>query len=206
MMSDRFGDLCVFSRTGIMPYGKPESLFENIVSVAGFFGFSSLPEELKIKIHICNESEFKYIKEKSYMNQPDYVVAFTCNVNQIYVLDYRNVSSWYSLNAYNAVIVHECIHAFQTYYSMISPRQYEWLYESVACYLAKQKTSYDGKNGVTWEVFTSDFYRINDCYGLAYNFGREIFKRFGDEILKVIKIPGAYTDQLAEVYNSKILK
>ncbi len=206
MMSDRIGDLCVFSTTGAMPFENRESLSENIVSVADFFGFRSLPNELKIKIHICNGTEFKHKKEESYMNEPYHVIAFTCDINKIFVLEYTDVSSGYSLNAYDAVIVHECIHVFQAYFSMISPGRYVWLYESVACYLAGQKNPYGEKKGVSWEAFTNDFYRINDCYGLAYSFGKEIFRRFGGEILRVIKTPGAYTDQLMGVYNSEILK
>ena len=206
MMPERIGDLCVLNTTSTMPYKNWKSLFENIVSVADFFEFRSLPDELKIRIHICNEAEFKHKKEESNMNKPNCMVAFTCDVNKIFVLEYRDINSRYSLNAYDAIIVHECIHVFQAYFSMISPRQYIWLYESVACYLANQKKLYNGKNGASWETFTKDFYRINDCYGLAYNFGKEIFKRFGDEILRVIKTPEAYTDQLVEIYNSEILK
>lgn len=204
-MSGGIGDLCVFSTIGTMLCENRESLVENIVSVADFFGFRSLPDKLKIKIYICNGAEFRLKKEKSHINGLDQVIAFTCDVNNIFVLEYRYVNSRYSLNAYDAVIVHECIHAFQAYFSMILPRQYVWLYESVACYLAKQKKLYDGKKEISWETFTNDFYSINDCYGLAYNFGEGIFKHFGDEILKVIKTPGVYTDQLAEVYNSEIL-
>lgn len=205
-MPNRIGDLCVFSTISTMPYENRGSLFENIVSVATFFGFRSLPDELKIKIHICNGAEFKLKKEESHMNELDQVIAFSSDINNIFVLEYGDVNSWYSLNAYDAVILHECIHAFQAYYSMISPRQYIWLYESVACYLAKQNKVFDKKNRVPWDTFTNDFYRINDCYGLAYNFGEAIFKQFGDEMLRLIKRPEEYMVELMEIYNSKILE
>ncbi len=204
MMPDRIGDLCVLSTAGTIAYENRESLSENILSAAAFFGFSSLPDELKIKIHICSEEEFKQKKEELNIDVPDFVIAFTCKINNIFILEYRNINRWYSLNAYNAVIVHECIHAFQTYFSMIPPKQYVWLYESVACYLAKQKKAYNRKNKVLWETFTNDFYKINDCYSLAYNFGGEIFKQFGDDILRVIRKPEAYIVELMEVYNSHI--
>lgn len=206
MMIDRIGDLCVFSTVETMAYESWESLSESIVTAAAFFGFSSLPDELKIKIHICREEEFKQKKEELHMNVPDYVVAFTCKINKIFILEYKSLDDWYSLNAYNTVIVHECIHAFQTYFSMISPKQYAWLYEAVACYLAGQKKTYNRKNRVLWETFTNNFYGINDCYSLAYNFGKEIFKQFGDEILRVMKRPEAYIAELMEVYNSKMLE
>lgn len=205
-MDDRIGDLCVLNTLGTMAYENWKSLSENIVSVAAFFGFRSFPDELKIKIHICSGEEFKQKKEELHMNVPDYVIAFTCNMNKIFILEYRNIKRWYSLNAYNAVIIHECIHVFQTYFSMIPSKQYAWLYESVACYLAKQKKTYNRMHKVLWETFTNDFYRINDCYSLAYNFGIEIFKQFGDEILRVIKRPEVYIVELMEVYNSKILE
>lgn len=204
-MASRIYDLCVLETTGTMPYENLESLCKNIVSIADFFGLKSLPDELKIKIHICSEAEFKYKKEELHMNESDSVIAFSCDVNKIFVLEYRDLNSSYSLNAYDAVIVHESIHAFQAYFSMIPPKQYVWLYESVACYLAKQKKSYDGKSGVSWDAFINNFYTINDCYGLAYNFGKASFKRFGDEVLRVIKAPEKYMDELMEVYNSEIL-
>lgn len=205
MMFDRSGDLCVLSTAGTIAYENWESLFKNILSVATFFGFRSFPDELKIKIQMCNEEEFKQKKEEFNMNVPDYAIAFTCKINRIFILEYRNINRWYSLNAYDAVIVHECIHVFQMYFSMISPKQYAWLYESVACYLAKQKKAYNRENKVLWETFIHDFYKINDCYSLAYNFGIEIFKRFGNDILRVIRRPEAYIVELMEVYNSKIL-
>lgn len=203
MMSGRFGDLCILSGSGAMPYEGREHLLENIVRIADFFGFRSLPDELKLAIHICGGAEFKRKKEESGVNIPDHAAALTCGVNQIFVLAYRAVSSAYSRNAYDAMIVHECVHAFQAYFSMAPPGQYVWLYESVACYLAGQIKPYNEKNRVSWEVFTNDFYGIHDCYGLAYQFGNEIFARFGDEIRRVIQTPGAYLDRLAKVYELK---
>lgn len=200
-MSNRIGDLCVFSSIGTMPYENKGSLFENIVSVAVFFGFRSLPDELKIKIHICSGTEFKIKREESHLNELDQVIAFTRDVNNIFVLEYRDINSCISSNAYDSIILHECIHAFQAYFSMISPRQYIWLYESVACYLAKQNKVFDEKNRVSWETFTNDFYRIRDCYGLAYNFGKAIFKQFGDEILRLLKRPEEYMVELMEIYD-----
>ncbi len=147
MMSNGIGNLCVFSTMDAMPYENSGILFENIVSVATFFGFRSLPDELKIKIHICSGKEFKLKKEESHMNEVDQIIAFSCDINNIFVLEYRDINSWYSLNAYDAVILHECIHSFQAYYSIIPPRQYIWLYESVACYLAKQNKVFEKKIG-----------------------------------------------------------
>ena len=44
-MPDRIGDLCVLSTAGTIAYENRESLSENILSAAAFFGFSSLPDE-----------------------------------------------------------------------------------------------------------------------------------------------------------------
>jgi len=204
MMPDRIGDLCFLSAAGAVTDENWETLAENIVSAAGFFGFRSLPDELKIKIHICNEAEFNCKKEELHLNGPEYAAAFTYDVNEVFVLEYSAVNRWYSLNAYYTVIVHECIHAFQAYFSMIPPGQFAWLYESVACYLAGQKRSYNGRDGASWLTFINDFYRIDHCYSLAYCFGEAVFKRFGDETLSVIKMPEAYMDQLEKVYSSEI--
>lgn len=203
MIVRRIGDLCIVSITGTMPDENLKNLVENIVFVATFFGFKSLPDELKLKIRICSETEFKIKKEELHMNKLDQVIAFTCDINNIFVLEYNAVNDWYSSNAYDAVILHECIHVFQAYFSMISPRKYIWLYESVACYLAKQNKSFNEKNRASWEDFTNNFYSNCDCYGLAYNFGEAIFKRFGNEILRLIKRPEECMIELMEIYNSK---
>ena len=71
-MPDRIGDLCVLSTAGTIAYENRESLSENILSAAAFFGFSSLPDELKIKIHICSEEEFKQKKEELNIDVPDF--------------------------------------------------------------------------------------------------------------------------------------
>lgn len=203
MIAGKIGDLCIVSITGTMPDENLKNLVENIVFVATFFGFKSLPDELKLKIRICSETEFKIKKEELHMNKLDQVIAFACDINNIFVLEYNVVNDWYSSNGYDAVILHECIHVFQAYFSMISPRKYIWLYESVACYLAKQNKSFNEKNRVSWKDFTNDFYSNCDCYGLAYNFGEAIFKRFGNEILRLIKKPEEYMIELMEIYNSK---
>ena len=203
MDTNRINDLCVISTTDIISDENLNNLVENIVFVATFFGFKSLPNELKLKIDICNETKFKIKKEELCMNELDQAIAFAYDINNILVLEYKAVNDRYSLNEYYAVILHECIHAFQAYFSMISPEKYIWLYESVACYLAKQNKSFSEKNRVSWEKFTNDFYSSDDCYCLAYNFGKTIFKRFGNEILRLIKKPEEYMIKLMEIYNSK---
>lgn len=206
MMAGRISDLCVFDTTGTVSYENGGDLSENIVLAAAFFGFRSLPDELKLKIHLCSETRFRLKKEELHRKELNQAIAFTCNINNIFVLEYKAVNDGYSLYAYDAVILHECIHAFQAYFSRISPGKYIWLYEAVACYLAGQSKKLNEKNRVLWESFTNDFYSSSNCYGLAYNFGEAIFKQFGDEVLKLIKRPEEYMTELRELYNSELWK
>lgn len=205
MIHDRIIDkTCIFEVFNLEAL-KQERLYENIIAIADFFGIGDLPDELLIKIYICQEEEFLK-KARLYIEDSSQVIAFTCDVNKIYVLEYECINDRYSINEYEALIIHECTHVFQAYFSMLPPEQYVWLYETVACYLAKQEKTYTGRNRVLWDDFVNDFYKIDECYGLAYIFGKEIFNCFGEEILNVLKNPEAYTDRLKWIYDSKILK
>lgn len=178
------------------------TLSERIVEVAYFFGFCNLCNELKLKIHICNELYFNRMKEKYCLNKNKYTIAFSCDINHIYVLDYNLICRAWKLNAYEAVIVHETVHVFHRYFSQLPPYEYVWLYESVACYLAKQENIYNFDKDILWNTFIKDFYSIKDCYNLAYIYGKAIFNEYGHEIYEVIKIPIKYENTLKEIFNS----
>ena len=93
----------------------------------------------------------------------------------------------------------------QFYFSKIPSRQYVWLYESIACYLAGQKKKDNSLKIEAWDVFENDFYNMQDCYGVAYRFGEAIFRLYPNESLTIIKHPEIYKERLIEMYNSEIL-
>lgn len=201
-ITSKINALCVLSNFQF--YLNFNSLFEKIISVANFFGFQLFLDEFKIKIQICSELDFNQKKNKFQMNDSEDLIAFTCNVNQIFVLEYEKIKNKYTFEEYEAVIIHECVHVFQAYFSRLSPKQYIWLYESVACHLAEQKKHYDLNKLVSWDTFINDFYNIDDCYGLAYKFGNIIFSHFGQDIFNVIKNPIKYIEQLKYIYATEI--
>lgn len=205
-MRGKIEDLFVLEQPTNQLCFKTDALYKRLISAAEFFGFTYLPDELRIQMKKCDKNEFNNKRKTLLGGENDQIIAFTCNVNQIFFLEYRFVENQYSHKAYNAVIIHESIHVFQAYYSELPPSQYVWLYESVACYLAGQKIAYNPQKNVSWNNFVEEFYNIENCYGLAYKFGEALFRLYGDEVLCILKSPEEYEDKLIEVYNSIFLK
>lgn len=203
-MYSQINRLCTLELLDHQLYGHLGVLTEKIVDVANFFGFLALPDEYKIKLRECNEPEFRQVVRQVYIGQMDYIVAFTCDANRIYVLSYANIKDRYSLRSYIGFIVHECVHVLYAYFSRLPFNRYAWLYESIACYLAKQEKTYSFNEFVPWERFTDNFYIINECYALAYNYGRLLFDYFGEDILNALKNPLQSADKFMYVYNSKL--
>lgn len=179
-----------------------DNLEERIISVAHFFGFQFLPKDLKLHLQICNRDDFEKARVKTNLSKIRDMLAFTCNVNHIYVLQRDCLSEWVSDSSYAAIIVHECVHIFQLYYSRLPQKQYVWLYEAVACYLAGQKKDYVGAIGVSWQNFADNFYGITNCYGLAYAFGEQLFLQHNTIALEIIKDPKKYETILKNMFYS----
>ena len=177
-----------------------ESAYDRIISVASYFGIIQLPEDIRIHIHICDKAEFEDIRQGIGINIIDEAVAFVSDINHIYVIKYDCIKRFLSKSSYSAIILHECIHVFQLYYSKLPQSQYIWLYESVACYLADQKKQYDRRSEKLWDAFVNDFYNVPDCYGLAYDFGRKLFETYYDEVLSIIKYPEKYWERLVDLF------
>lgn len=183
-------------------FPKYKSLDKKIKSVANFFGFSSLPEEYKIKIFFCNTEKMEFWKIKNKVSLPKFAQAYTISGNQIFILEYDCLKSKYSQNDYIAMIIHECVHVFQGYFSYISPIKYIWLYESVACFLAGQSNVSNQKDFEEWDVFISSFYSIKNCYGIAYNFGKKLIETNSrDFVLEILRNPIKHISYLKNLYN-----
>lgn len=179
-------------------------LYTSIANSAEFFGIYCLPEELKLKINICSEEEFHHKKVEMRLPQSNDALAFTCCVNCIYVLEYgqlsRNMVEMVEMD-YHAIVVHECIHVFQEYYSMLPPHKHVWLYETIACFMARQTRAYTPERYPSWENFVTDFYSIDNCYGLAYQFGKHLFQCLPKTILlDVIRDPAPHMEALRLIY------
>lgn len=175
---------------------------ENIEKIAEWFGFVSFPNELKIHIYIEKPEIFKIIKEKYRLSIPSSSIAFTVEVNKIYITMYECLSHLMTQIDYAKLIIHECTHVLQMYYCKIDPSKYIWLYESMACFIAKQYSTCELPLNICWSKFVNDFYNIDGCYSLAYKYGSKMFQYYSDkEILKLLKNPNNYIDEFKKIYD-----
>ena len=198
-------DLCIFSLISKEVYKNISKLSDEITAVSSFFGFQKLPQELKMHIHEFTLDDFQYIQQNNinvFSDSVNKLLAFTYNVNQIYVLNYESIKHCYSVRDYISIVVHECVHVLQAYYSRVPTSSYIWLYESVACYLSHQKKEYVVNKIVPWQDFICKFYYIDDAYAIAYEYGSLIFDAYDSEILDVIKEPTNYSDELRLLYTN----
>lgn len=202
MMKNKIYDLITLDSMDNLPYEIKDALSHKILEVANLFGFTYLRDDLKIKLFICEKSDFENKMKDICINSSEEIVAFQYNINCVFVLDYQNLNTKYSQAEYISVIIHECVHVLQFYYSKISSKQYVWLYESIACYLSGQKNKRDIIDIESWDVFESDFYNMKDCYGVAYRFGAALFQSYLAEAMVIIKYPEMYKERLIELYNS----
>lgn len=174
---------------------------DKIKEIANWFGFSVLPQELKLRIYIVEMDYIKSYIKKHNLNIPTYSTAFSVSGNEIYIASYTCLCKVMSEEEYIKLIIHECTHILQMYFSKITPENYIWLYESVACYISNQYNDYLPEQIITWDIFVNDFYNIVDCYGLAYKYGLELFKHYTKrEILNLIKHPEENFDLFKNVY------
>ena len=203
-MNTEIKNLIVFESDNKFPIEVMECMYKRIISVAGFFGYTYLPKEIRLHLHICDTDRFEKIKNTTNLVGMENVIAFTCNINHIYVTDYKTVEEQFNLSSYVAVIVHECIHVLQYYFSRISQNEYIWLYESIACYLSGQKETYNNYTDIKWDSFVREFYGVPNCYGRAYKFGEILFNAYPNSILNIIKSPQQYEKQLDRLFNMEI--
>lgn len=197
-------DIFILSSTIENDYYNIISILEdNGKRMAKWFGFLELPQELKIHIFIEELEILKEIKKRLSINIPSYSIAFTANANKIYVSNYECLNHSITKIDYNKLILHECIHIFQMYFSRILPSKYVWLYETIACLLSEQDNACMPESEVSWNMFTKDFYNIKGCYGLAYKYGVKIFQNYSyEEVLNLIRKPNQYIIECKSIYES----
>lgn len=200
-------DIYMLSSVEAYSFNKIVPLLEKEgIKIAKWFGFSCFPCELKIHIYIENKSTFQsYIQEKKLCHIPEDAIAFAVNGNEVHILDYASVEYRFIAPDYTKIILHECIHILQGYYSKVKPSECIWLYESVACFLAKQMRTYPFAQNVSWNMFISNFYKIDNCYGLAYKYGRQLFRFYSEnEILQIIKCPFKYMEDCKKIFEQNV--
>lgn len=95
----------------------------------------------------------------------------------IYALSYSELSKKMSRSGYLRAIRHELIHVLQHLASRVPPHEMIWLYESLACVIAKQRQKLPISTS-DWFRFVTNFYAIPDCYAVAYNFGKALLDAY----------------------------
>lgn len=166
---------------------------------ADLFCIKKLPDDMRIIIHICDDIDSGVYWLDSYRNMK--ASAITADVREIYVQKPSfNSSTEVDLHMFKKQIIHECVHAFQAYYSLVLPNKYIWLYESIACFLADQYVKRDEVNNVSWDDFVNSFYLIDGCYAIAYSYGKTLFDSLGIKVLERIKQPQLYWNEFEKLY------
>ena len=64
-MNIEIKDLIVFDLQGYSLCGWTECFNKNIITVSNFFGFVSLPNDIKLHLHICEKDDFETVKQKT---------------------------------------------------------------------------------------------------------------------------------------------
>ena len=192
-------DYVIYDENELFVFSSPDSnidqtkylyIKDKIYSVCSYFGIRYLPSNLKFKINIVQKEIIGDLILRRGLNIPEFSYALTLDAKNIYVTSFQNVSNIYSIDEYLSIILHECIHVIQGYYSLVNPNKCIWLYETIAVFLADQKPKKRKDFYVKWEDFINNFYNIESSYEIAYFFGYSLFNNFSkDHLLEMIKAP-----------------
>lgn len=161
-------------RLGQLPEEILKVLGKKASEIAHLFEIPCLPVDLKISIRLLKKSDFeREIKLHFGHERPPELLAFADS--QITVLAYPDLPSVHSKKHFAKIIVHEIVHILQLYATRIPPKYAVWLYESLACRLADQFKPFDCRMcPASWEETKKNFYKINNCYEIAYALGNAL--------------------------------
>lgn len=151
-----------------------------LLNLAMFWKIYSLPEECKINIVFLNPSQFEDKLLLYEFENTHFVTAIT--KEKIFIKKNDNLEEAFTTKEYQQIIIHECVHMLQMYSTSILPCQQIWLYESIACYMARQLDDCVEKEQVpSWNEFSSSFYTCKNAYYWAYKVGEYIFHNYKQE-------------------------
>lgn len=158
-------------------HGLKRFLSHSIMKDVRLFNIPVLPSQIRIPIQILNERDFKNELRTASRNDFGIRNCFAYTDSHVHVLSYQDLKGKVARTDYLKMIRHECIHVLQHLSSRIAPRELIWLYESVACVIAKQFRN-TPLNPPTWFNFTRHFYAVPECYAVAYHFGKAMLKAY----------------------------
>lgn len=146
-----------------------------IMKDSQLFGIPIQSSPFRIPVLILNRNDFNIQLEKTPLTRFGATDCLAFSTSCIYVLSYQQLYSNVRRTHYLKAIRHECIHLLQHLTSKVPPHEMIWLYESVACTIAKQHQRFP-INPPTWVNFTRNFYANTDCYSTAYHFGKALLE------------------------------
>ncbi len=159
------------------------------------FQIPPLPERYRIEVAILTEDEFVRTRSTSRVTFATLQNPIAYIDSSIHVLHYSHVSAFCERKSYLKTIRHECVHALQLLASQVHPKNYPWLYESIACAVAEQKQIIP-ETIPAWKTFVEHFYEIPGCYAIAYHFGCALLHRFS--IPEIIQLSKSNTECFTE--------
>lgn len=158
-------------------HGIERVMSRTIMKDVRLFNIPVLPPQMRVPLQIHNARDFR--NESKMASQNNFAIrnCFAYTDSHVHVLSYQHLKGKVNRTDYLKMIRHECIHVLQHLSSRIAPREQTWLYESVACVIAKQYRN-TPLNPPTWFNFTRHFYAVPECYAVAYHFGKAMLKAY----------------------------
>ena len=159
---------------------------DTLVSLALFWKIPPIPDDCKIRVVFLEKVQFE--QQLISCGLETHKSIFAVTTDRIFIRKYSDLCGICSRKEYRKLVIHECIHMLQMYSTTLIPRNYIWLYESVACYMAGQKEESTEQNLSIpqWKEFCTSFYTCTNAYYWAYKVGEYIFDNYNQEqILKI---------------------
>lgn len=181
----------VFNVIGLTASATQEfySLYSSSIKpLLNFWQIQVLPDECRIDICFYDKIEFDKILHDRQISIEDDIIAISDF--QIHVLEYSFLDEHFTIEMYQKVLLHECIHMLQLYFTKVPFKEHIWLYESTACYMSKQEINVNPSSVPEWSSILNNFYSCQNCYFWAYEIGKYLFKNHTkQQILEICKNP-----------------
>ena len=181
----------VFNVIGLTASATQEfySLYrDSIKPLLEFWQIQALPDECRIDICFYDKKEFFKILHERHIGIENNIIAISDF--QIHAITYNFLNEHFSVEMYQKVLLHECIHMLQLYFSKVPFKEHIWLYEATACYMSKQEININPSSVPEWSSICNNFYSCENCYFWAYEIGKYLFENHTNiQILEICKNP-----------------
>ena len=149
---------------------------KSVIPLLEFWQIQYLPNECKIDICFYDKKDFIKILQGRSLSINNSIIAIS-DV-QIHAIKYEFINKYFSAEMYEKVLLHECVHMLQLYFSRIPFKNHIWLYESIACYMTRQMLDIKPSTIPDWSCICNNFYSCENCYYWAYEIGKCLFENY----------------------------